>query len=104
MGIINTTPDSFSDGGNLYPVTDGDGYGHEVLDVDFKQKLAEHVEKAVRCGCAILDVGGHSTRPNAPDVSVEEELRRLLPVIAYMRQVLNVQVPISVDTFRAVVA
>lgn len=80
MGIVNVTPDSFSDGG-----------AHDTLEAAVAHGLA-----LVEEGADILDVGGESTRPGADDVSVEEELRRVVQVIA--RLVEQVPVPISVDT------
>ena len=80
MGIVNVTPDSFSDGG-----------AHDTLEAAVAHGLA-----LVEEGADILDVGGESTRPGADDVSVEEELRRVVPVIA--RLVEQAPVPISVDT------
>ncbi|MGB8648062.1 MAG: dihydropteroate synthase [Anaerolineae bacterium] len=85
MGIVNCTPDSFS----------GDG----VQDVD--AAVAQGVA-FVQEGVDVLDVGGQSTRPGAVEVEVEQELDRVLPVIACLAA--RVQVPISVDTSRAAVA
>lgn len=87
MGILNCTPDSFSDGGRNYTLDDA--YANAV-------KMIEH-------GVDILDVGGMSTRPNAPDVPAQEEAERVAPLIRRLRD----QYPdilISVDTFRASVA
>ena len=80
MGIVNVTPDSFSDGG-----------AHDTLEAAVAHGLA-----LVEEGADILDVGGESTRPGADDVSIEEELSRVVPVIA--RLVEQAPVPISVDT------
>ena len=86
MGILNLTPDSFSDGGQL-------------KDIDAVLRRAEHM---VRDGAALLDLGAVSTRPGADDVSQDEELRRLLPAVeALQREQFG---PISVDTFRPYVA
>jgi len=82
MGIVNVTPDSFSDGGR-----------HSSA----RAALA-HAEQLLREGADILDVGGESTRPGAPVVSLEEELARVLPVV---RGALAWGVPISVDTYKA---
>jgi dihydropteroate synthase len=86
MGIINVTPDSFYDGGKRFDpgkaVADGVGL--------------------VEAGADIVDVGGESTRPGAPPVSVEEELRRVLSVVQGLRT--TVKVPISIDTYKAPVA
>ena len=65
MGVVNVTPDSFSDGG-------------QFLERD---AAVEHGERLVSEGAAILDVGGESTRPGAGPVSEEEELRRVIPVV-----------------------
>jgi dihydropteroate synthase len=87
MGVVNVTPDSFSDGG-LY-LEPGQAISHGL-------ELAGH-------GADILDVGGESTRPGADPVSAEEELRRVLPVIEGLA-VARPQVQISIDTTKAVVA
>lgn len=80
MGIVNVTPDSFSDGG-----------AHDTLEaaVAHGLQLAEE-------GADILDIGGESTRPGAADVSLEEELRRVVPVIEQLAQ--KTSLPISIDT------
>ena len=80
MGIVNVTPDSFSDGG-----------AHDTADA-----AVAHALTLVQEGADLLDVGGESTRPGADDVSVEEELRRVVPVIE--RLAAQVAVPISIDT------
>ena len=81
MGIVNVTPDSFSDGG-LHDTT---------------QAALAHAEQLLKEGAHILDVGGESTRPGAPAVSLEDELARVLPVV---REALRWQVPLSVDTYK----
>ncbi|MBW2092310.1 MAG: dihydropteroate synthase [Deltaproteobacteria bacterium] len=86
MGVINVTPDSFSDG--------GDFYAHETA-VAHGLRLAE-------AGADILDIGGESTRPGAEPVSEEEELRRVIPVIKALAS--KVKVPLSIDTCKAGVA
>jgi len=86
MGILNVTPDSFSDGGQF-----------NNLDAALAQ-----ARFMVANGADILDIGGQSTRPGAPQISVEEELNRVIPVIKSVRQELSI--PISVDTTRAAVA
>ncbi len=83
MGVINATPDSFSDGGRL---------------LDPAQAIAAGV-RMVDEGADLLDVGGESTRPGAAQVDDEEERRRVVPVIAGL--VSQVRVPISVDTYKA---
>ena len=80
MGIVNVTPDSFSDGG-----------AHATTEA-----AIAHALKLVDEGADLLDVGGESTRPGAQDVSVEEELRRTIPVIEALAQ--RVSIPISIDT------
>src|SRR5947209_14397578 len=93
MGIINVTPDSFS----------GDALGDDV-EAAVQQARRMHAE-----GADILDVGGQSTRPGSDPVPIEEEIRRVLPVIerlaaASERSDAGVPLPISVDTSRAAVA
>ncbi len=85
MGILNTTPDSFSDGGQLQ--RDG------ALDLDSALARARDM---VAAGADILDIGGESTRPGAEPVSVAEELRRVIPLVAAINRELDVV--ISVDT------
>ncbi len=87
MGILNVTPDSFSDGG-------------EYLDA---QRAVEHGIALERQGAGIIDVGGESTRPGAEPVSTEEELRRVIPVILGLRAA-GGQARISIDTSKAAVA
>ena len=79
MGIVNATPDSFSDGGHYSTVS----------------QALRHCEQLVRDGADILDIGGESTRPGSPPVSLAEELARVLPVV---REVVRLGVPVSVDT------
>lgn len=86
MGVLNVTPDSFSDGGEFYAPA---------------AALAQ-AQRLVEAGADLIDIGGQSTRPGAPQVSVEEELHRVLSVVQVVRSQLSV--PISVDTTRAVVA
>jgi len=86
MGILNVTPDSFSDGGKFFTVDHAVAQG----------------EKLVADGADILDIGGESTRPFSDSVSVEEELKRVIPVIEKLAP--RIQVPISIDTTKAVVA
>src|SRR3954470_21879439 len=80
MGVVNATPDSFSDSHLLDAVT--------------------HGEALLRAGADIVDVGGESTRPGAPTVGSEEELRRVLPVVRALSQ----RGTVSIDTYKAVVA
>lgn len=86
MGILNVTPDSFSDGGRF-----------ALTDAAVEQGL-----QLVADGADIVDIGGESTRPGATPVSVDEELRRVIPVIA--RLAARISVPISIDTMKAAVA
>ncbi|RSD29687.1 dihydropteroate synthase [Vibrio pectenicida] len=83
MGILNVTPDSFSDGGKF-----------NSLDLAILQ-----AKKMVESGVSIIDVGGESTRPGAPDVSLEDELARVIPVIKAIRAQFDVW--ISIDTSKA---
>ena len=87
MGIINVTPDSFSDGGLLLD---------PIKAVDAGVRMAEEE------GADILDIGGESTRPGAPALSAPEERARVLPVVEALAR--RVAVPISVDTYKASVA
>ena len=80
MGVLNVTPDSFSDGGRYLPL----------------EAALRHAEAMVNAGAALIDVGGESTRPEAPPVSVQEELDRVLPVVERLAR--ELPVPISVDT------
>jgi dihydropteroate synthase len=86
MGIVNVTPDSFHDGGRFASV----------------DAAIEHGVRLVAEGAQALDVGGESTRPGAPDVSVQEELARVLPVVQGLKEL--VDVPVSVDTWKSEVA
>jgi len=86
MGVVNVTPDSFSDGGEFSK----------------PQAALAQAQRLVEAGADIIDIGGQSTRPGAAQISVEEELERVLSVIDVLRKA--IAVPISVDTTRAVVA
>ncbi|MDA1372833.1 MAG: dihydropteroate synthase [Proteobacteria bacterium] len=92
MGIINVTPDSFSDGAQLQRT----GIDHFEVDLDLTLSRAE---KMVRDGAIFIDIGGESTRPGAETVSVEEQLARVIPVIEAIHK--NLDVCISVDTSSA---
>ncbi|MFN9174220.1 MAG: dihydropteroate synthase, partial [Synechocystis sp.] len=83
MGILNTTPDSFSDGGDF-----------KTLPTAIAQ-----ARKMILAGVDLLDIGGQSTRPGAATVSLAEELDRTIPVIQALRQEFNI--PISIDTTRS---
>ena len=86
MGILNVTPDSFSDCGKFFTA----------------EKAVEHGLRMAAEGAQIIDVGGESTRPGAEPVPAEEELRRVIPVIEKLRA--KIEVPISIDTSKAQVA
>lgn len=86
MGILNVTPDSFSDGGSY-------------IDVD---KAVEHAARMIEEGADIIDIGGESTRPGSLEVTLEEELRRVIPVIERLNERLDIA--ISIDTYKAEVA
>lgn len=87
MAIMNLTPDSFYDGGKLK--------NHEQLLAKVQQFIDE--------GASIIDLGGYSTRPGAADISVEEEMSRVIPVVRFIREHFK-DIPLSVDTFRSQVA
>ena len=86
MGILNVTPDSFSDGGK---------YGNAQQAVDFALKMEED-------GADIIDIGGESTRPGAKPVDFEEELNRVIPVIEGIRK--KSDIVISIDTYKSNIA
>ena len=88
MGILNVTPDSFSDGGNFYAT----------------EAAIAHGLRMVAEGADIIDVGGESTRPGAERISAEEQIRRIVPVISGLRKQLPDEITISVDTTLAAVA
>ena len=87
MGIVNVTPDSFSDGGVFFD----------------KDTAVRHCLKLYENGAKIIDIGGESTRPNAPEVSIEEEIKRVVPVISELKNT-KPEIIISVDTRKAKVA
>ena len=86
MGILNVTPDSFSDGGDFL----------------LPDKAVQHAEKMIAEGADIIDVGGESTRPGGASVTAEEELQRVIPVIELL--VKRTNLPISIDTTKSEVA
>ena len=88
MGILNVTPDSFSDGGDFYT----------------KEAAIEHGLQMVVEGAEIIDVGGESTRPGAGRIPADEQIRRIVPVISGLRKQLTERVTISVDTTLMAVA
>lgn len=86
MGVLNVTPDSFSDGGLYFD----------------KEAAIEHALKLVHDGADIIDIGGESSRPGSNPVSLDEELKRTIPVISNLSG--RLKVPISIDTYKAEVA
>ena len=86
MGVLNVTPDSFSDGGLFFD----------------KEKAIDYGLKMVEEGADIIDIGGESTRPGSKPLELEEELRRVIPVIESLAK--EVDVPISIDTYKSIVA
>ncbi|HAG82905.1 MAG TPA: dihydropteroate synthase, partial [Cyanobacteria bacterium UBA12227] len=86
MGVLNVTPDSFSDGGEF----------------DTPTTALAQAQYLVEAGADMIDIGGQSTRPGAEQISEAEELKRVLPVVEAIRSALSI--PISVDTTRASVA
>ena len=86
MGILNVTPDSFSDGG----------------DFDSVEKALKHAKEMVEEGADMIDIGGESTRPGHTYVDSEEEIRRVVPVIKALKK--EISLPMSIDTYKADVA
>lgn len=86
MGILNITPDSFSDGGNYNEI----------------ESALEHVEEMLEAGVDIVDVGGESTRPNYTQISDEEEIKRIVPIIRAIKE--KYDIPVSIDTYKSRVA
>lgn len=86
MGILNVTPDSFSDGGRYFD----------------EGRAVEHARQMAAQGADIIDIGGESTRPGAEPLSEEEELRRVIPVIRRLKQ--EIDLPVSIDTYKSRVA
>jgi dihydropteroate synthase len=86
MGVLNVTPDSFSDGNKFYS----------------EEHAIEHAQRMESAGADLIDIGAESTRPGSQGVSAEEELKRLLPVLGALRRLLKI--PISIDTQKAEVA
>lgn len=81
MGILNITPDSFSDGGQFHSL----------------ERALSHAEQMIADGVDIIDIGGESSRPGAPSLSLEEELRRVMPVVYALR---DCGKPLSIDTYK----
>jgi dihydropteroate synthase len=86
MGVINVTPDSFSDGGQFFE----------------KERAIEHALQLAMDGADLIDIGGESTRPYSKGISADEEMNRVLPVIEGLKEELGI--PISIDTLKAEVA
>jgi dihydropteroate synthase len=86
MGVLNVTPDSFSDGGHYNDI----------------EKALEHAHKMEAEGADIIDVGGESTRPSSGPISVEEERKRIIPIIERLLD--EVKIPISIDTYKPEIA
>ena len=86
MGVLNVTPDSFSDGGKFYA----------------QEQAMRQAVQMERAGADLIDVGAESTRPGSEEISIETELRRILPVLGGLRRLLKI--PISIDTQKAEVA
>lgn len=86
MGILNVTPDSFSDGGKYTQLDDA----------------LFHAERMIKEGADILDVGGESTRPGYTQISEDEEIERTVPVIEHLKK--NFDIPVSIDTYKSRVA
>lgn len=83
MGILNVTPDSFSDGGKW----------------NDKERAKQHVADMVEEGASIIDIGGESTRPGHQQISVQEEIERVLPMIEMVKK--NYDVPVSIDSYKS---
>lgn len=86
MGILNVTPDSFSDGGLYYSI----------------DKAVKHAKEMQENGADIIDIGGESSRPGSKPVSIKEELRRVIPVIEQLAG--EISIPLSIDTYKSKVA
>ncbi len=86
MGILNVTPDSFSDGGSYTSI----------------DKAMEQAEKMIQQGADIIDVGGESTRPGHVQIGDEEEIKRVVPVIREIKK--KFDIPVSIDTYKSAVA
>ena len=86
MGVVNVTPDSFSDGGQFFNA----------------EKAIEHAKRLAKEGADIIDIGGESTRPGSDSLTLEEEMRRVIPVIEGISE--RLEVPISIDTYKSEIA
>ena len=87
MGILNVTPDSFSDGGQFNAI----------------DKAVAHCQEMIVAGATIIDIGGESTRPNADTVATDEEMKRVVPVVRAIRQQLGNDIWLSIDTSNPIV-
>ena len=83
MGILNVTPDSFSDGGKWNDM----------------ERAKQHAADMIAEGAAIVDVGGESTRPGHRQITVQEEIDRVVPVIEMLKQ--NFDIPVSIDSYKS---
>ena len=83
MGILNVTPDSFSDGGKWTDI----------------EKAKQHTADIIQEGTAIIDVGGESTRPGHVQISIQEEIDRVAPIIELVKK--NYDIPVSVDSYKS---
>jgi dihydropteroate synthase len=88
MGILNVTPDSFSDGGRY----------------DRIEEALAHAFKMAEQGADIIDIGGESTRPGHQEITVEEELQRVMPIIQTLKKDRSFKLPLSIDSYKAAVA
>lgn len=95
MGILNVTPDSFSDGGDFFKIQNS---GHN-------RRAELKIQQLIENGADIIDIGGESTGPGSKDISLEEEMRRIKPVVDYIaKNNIAEKVLLSVDTYKAPIA
>jgi len=119
MAILNVTPDSFSDGGMHFPVSRDELQDTKASDISlaspaplssspasrYMDNLRQTIRHFIKCGATLIDVGGQSTAPGAPQVSVAEEVSRVIPAVSLIRSIPEAShISISVDTYRAAVA
>ncbi|KAI0393856.1 Dihydropteroate synthase [Xylariaceae sp. FL0594] len=111
MAILNVTPDSFSDGGVHFPSSLPNGSTSLVASLSESASstspdhLRATIQRFIKCGATMIDIGGQSTAPGAPEVSEAEEMSRVLPAISLVRAMPEAShVSVSVDTYRAAVA
>ena len=86
MGIINLTPDSFSDGGRFF--------SKKSLEID-RSKVLKEIEAMEKSGASFIDIGAESTRPNSVRISVQEEMDRLMPIL---EEIKNIRAVVSIDS------